>query len=390
MAGKSLAPYTARRATPGLALERALLPAYVVEAQLQLREAAAAGAQASSAALGRAYTVPLQQTMNELRGWRFFYQCVSNERQIVDRAAVWPGRVLVDHLLGRSEEAKDAEYIAQQLIEGWERHPMNNRKIPVHPVLRLDSARALGAALFGSGSASDSEARAEICHRFELALESCDEFPKSLMCEDERRWMRLRVMCWYADFLARGPRVREKITGSEWNRTADGLDIEIWKDRDYWTSDSGQCAVTAQWLERQGDERVSAADAADDYTLGYTLYKLDWQQFRFKALGAAKVGGSMPEALSHWLKCPDDPFEDAAKLALTCSRDERRARSTQEGDRLRGYWQAAVNVLRTFRVAQVEGFDHAVWAAFKHQGLVTKDDKMKWISIRRPRFPRDR
>src|SRR5205823_2358593 len=103
-------------------------------------------------------------------------------------------------------------------------------------------------------------------------------------------------------------------------RSADVLDVEIWADWNFWSSPNGKGAIPAQWLERQGDEEGSAREAMDRYIRGHCLYGEHWNQFRFKALGAAAVGNlSTPPILDEWINRCDDPFGDVATFALCCS-----------------------------------------------------------------------
>src|SRR5205085_2772314 len=129
----------------------------------------------------------------------------------------------------------------------------------------------------------------EVRRRFQGALDACQQFPPSLISEEERKWNRLLVMCWYADWLADQKMYTE----------AAEYDLKIWPLKDFWSSEAGKNAVTAQWLERQADEHDKPKEAMSIYRLGWELQP-QWHQFRFKTLGAEDVAKERLRSVSEW------------------------------------------------------------------------------------------
>ena len=180
---------------------------------------------------------------------------------------------------GGEDGASDAVYITEQIIEGWEHHPLNDEQIPAHPMLWLDAARAFIGTKPDQMRIEPNVWRREAARRFEGALQACGDFPTRLAIEHEPKYNKLQVMCWYSDFLAGGEEGQVD--------RADLFDIDIWNEERFWSSADGKGAVTAQWLERQADEDEDARGAKQIYEQGHELYP-DWRQFRFKAAARRK------------------------------------------------------------------------------------------------------
>src|SRR5207247_1929533 len=139
------------------------------------------------------------------------------------------------HLIGRHtwDAFADAKYLVEQIIDGWQSHPLNTARIPPHPMLWLDAARAMAGAEQVHVK-HEPEAVADVCRHFEEALRACHSFPNTLMSDSERKWNTIHVKCWYADFL------RQHAATNDMPRAADVLDVEIWAEWDFWSSSDGK------------------------------------------------------------------------------------------------------------------------------------------------------
>jgi len=383
MAARSLAPYAVRGAMPGLSLDRALLPKYVIEAQQQFGRARSAAIRAIADTLATAHRSPTRSgIMDELATWKRFTEEVKGERQTMERAALWAGRGLVYHLINRGTSAAgaDADVLINELIDAWQSHRLpNGCHVPAHPQMRLAAARAYAATQPSQMNLTYRAWHGQVVDRFEQALHACDSFPGTLMSPNERRWYRINIKCWFSDFLDGTARQSAGHPG----RSITLLDREIWRENRFWLSCAGEGAVIAQWLERQADNQQSVQFAAETYLLGHELFN-DWHQFRFKALGAASVAGIKPRTLCDWLNQCYDPFYDVAELALRCRGAKDRARKdirlnghNERWDRVRCYWEQAVLVLQDQWGPVVRGFNEALLAALENQGL----QDGQWIEI---------
>ncbi|MDB5344496.1 MAG: hypothetical protein JWP89_2873 [Schlesneria sp.] len=377
-AAKSLAPYTARGSMLGIPLERSLLPECVIEARKYFEFAIRQRQQAIGAILQSAIAAGPEKTKKELRRWKEMSDELGSEIQTTERAATWPGRGLIQHQIERNtfDALADAEHLVQKLIHGWQNHPCNYARIPPHPMLWLASARSLAGSESVHVNRSPG-AVAEVCQRFNRALQVCLDFPRALMSANERKWNTLHVKCWYTQFLRRHERESDTL-----GRAA-LLDGEIWQEQKFWSSalGNGFGSVPAEWIEAQGDEAKSTSDAFNYYLVGYKLYP-DWQQFRFKVLGASCVAFQrIPIELANWLDRCDDPFVEIASFALCCSRSKRQCMRSVFAGRVQTYWQEAANTLRAAWEKKNEGFTEALWSACQAHDLIGRE---RWISLIHP------